>query len=619
MQTSLEYRRKGRKEKSELPALDQDEKAETRRNNRVELGTVARKAQLQRSGGENLMQKINVDRIATFDIESNHWVDFEVLGFFDGETYKTFSRLDKFLEYLETGKRYNGWSIFAHNGGKFDFLFLIEPMMRRGWTFSISERQGRVMVLEVKAKRSKFSFFDSYSLLPSSLADLCKAFGVPHQKETFDFSRHRVSKSDPKLMKRLENDCKGLREILLSFYGSDYITNPQVTIASQALDTFRNSFGADVVSLPAEHEDVFRESFYAGGRVEVYKGWSKGVRSYDVNSLFPYAMLEPMPVGDCRKVRTYKPGLIGFYKVRIRTTPNWYITPLLVKGDKNMFVKGAGEYFISSRMLEYLKLEYGVRCEVEWGFVFSGAEPILRDYVNTFYKLKAENRGNAMYYIAKLFLNALYGKFAQNRDKYRIETFNGQNNFIVMEGEIAQRLHLVLIPHRSQSRFILPYLSAWITDLARLYHFRLMQEHPRDMFYCDTDSLFTTARYPVGDKIGQLSYKGTFEGCFLNSKTYALRNSTSEEIRFKGFNASEFRFRDFMNLLKGKTKTLMQTTERILTYRQCLTRVNGITYDRGLFLKLVNQEKESACDYDKRLMVKSDRFIFDTKPFDFHR
>lgn len=564
------------------------------------------------------MQKINLDRIATFDIESNHWIDFEVLGFFDGAGYWTYARIDSFLQRLEN-KIYNGFSIFAHNGGKFDFLFLMEPMMRRGWTMSISERNGRVMVIEVDTGKSRFSFFDSYSILPSSLASLCVAFGVEHQKEKFDFRRQRVRRNDPKILKRLENDCKGLFEILQSFYSSEYIHNPQVTIASQALDTFKNIFlKSDVLTLPAEHEDIFRECFYAGGRVEVFKGWGRGVRSYDVNSLFPFAMLEPMPVGECSRVRSYKKGLIGFYCVDIASTPDWYISPLLVKGEKNMFVKGRGRYYVSSAMIEFLLKEYGVRCKVNWGFTFRGGETILADYVNTFYKMKSENRGNAMYYIAKLFLNSLYGKFAQNREKFRIEKFDGQTNFIAMEGEIAQKLHLVLVPHRSQSRFILPYLSAWITDLARLYHFKLMREHEQDMFYCDTDSLFTSARYPTGDNIGELSYKGTFQGCFLNSKTYALKSTDGEEVKFKGFNAEEFRFADFMNVMKKKTASLSQRTERILTYRQCLTRVNGITHERGAFLKLVQQEKESSCDYDKRQMIRSKKFIFDTRPFDFH-
>ena len=64
-------------------------------------------------------------------------------------------------------------------------------------------------------------FHDSLRLLPAGLAKLCKEFKVEHQKltETVDHDDITVDNymSFPQLPKYLENDCKGLYEVLQAF------------------------------------------------------------------------------------------------------------------------------------------------------------------------------------------------------------------------------------------------------------------------------------------------------------------------------------------------------------------------------------------------------------------
>src|SRR5579871_413616 len=385
-------------------------------------------------------------KCAVFDIESKGWIHFVVIALYDGKTYQVFTSLKAFLSEISK-KKYRGYVFYAHNGGKFDFLFLLEDIFNKSsWKTGVWEKNGGILALTIENQTTKFTIADSYAILAQSQLKLSQSFNVKHSKVAFDFEKEVVSIRNKKLMKRLEFDCKGLYEIIGKFFSSDYIINPKLTIGSQALDTYIHKFSTFTpVRLNIKHEEAIRENFYSGGRVEVYKGYGKNIHCYDVNSLFPFVMLNEMPVGECVRTKQYKKGLIGFYCVEIKSTPDWYISPLLVKGSKNFFVNGKGEYFFSSAMLEYLKSEFGIRCNVKWGFVFKSKEYIFNDYVEHFYNLKRNAKDGVERWIAKYMLNTLYGKLGQDRNRQRIERYNGQAHFQILENEYALRYGLVLV------------------------------------------------------------------------------------------------------------------------------------------------------------------------------
>jgi len=574
------------------------------------------------------MKKENI-KYAVFDIESNNWIDFLLLGFFDGNEYKEFHSLDKFLQHISQPK-YKHYIFFAHNGGKFDFLFILERIMQK-FEFKLIERTGSIIAILIGdiyqgRFRKQFEFRDSYALLKDSLKNLTNDFDVEHKKKG-DVSFNRTHKAnEPRLRKYLEHDCLGLFEVLTKFFASEFVVHPQMTIASQALDTFRSLYCdlSDVVRFPIDEEEYFRENWYSGGRVEVYKGYGKGLHWYDVNSLYPSAMLEEMPEGEVYHTKTYQKDLIGFYKVWIETLPSFYISPLLIKRDKeNLFVNGKGEYFLSSVTLDFLVKEFGIKFHVLEGFYFKKKERIFNEYVSTFYKLKNEHKGDAIGLISKYMLNSLYGKFGQMRWKETVEVYTPDSkNFVQFENDFG----LILVLKKSHSRFILPYLAAFITDLARLKHYQYMQLCEDAMFYCDTDSLFTSKKMPtnvVGKEIGQLHYEGSYDGIFLAPKSYALRKAGKEIVKFKGFDSGQFSYSDFKNQIK-KDAALSMSKEKVLSFRQCLNleamrKRNGksrleIVRERGQFLKVQMSRKQVRVEYDKRIILPSDKHLFDTEP-----
>ena len=88
-------------------------------------------------------------------------------GFYDGDIYKQFwgnSLIDctvLLLDYLESRK--DELIIYAHNGGKFDFLFFIEKLVGK-----IRIVNGRIL----EAHLGIHTLRDSYAILPISLKKL---------------------------------------------------------------------------------------------------------------------------------------------------------------------------------------------------------------------------------------------------------------------------------------------------------------------------------------------------------------------------------------------------------------------------------------------------------------
>ena len=557
-------------------------------------------------------------RYGVFDIESENWIRFKVLGFFDGEDYKTFDSPRKFLQYIDR-KAYDGFPLYAHNGGKFDFLFLLDDLFRMA-SLKLIERQGRIIEVTAKLPRGNVLHFrDSYALLPSSLKKLGEAFKVRHQKTSYEFKEGAKVKVTQRLLKYLEQDCLCLHEVIDTFFGQDFIGQPQLTIASQALNTFRTKFlDGELYQVSEPLEDEFRDNFYSGGRVEVFKGEGT-VNVYDVNSLFPSVMCEEMPGGVPKRVRTYVRDRIGFYSVNITRTPNFYIPPYLFKVEsgqyrKNFFVNGPGQYYLSSAMLNALREDYGVRFTVNYGYVFPERKHIFNDYVNFFFKIKHDHKDDAQGAVAKLFLTSLYGKFAAHRWRESIETYRGQEEWRIPESPALQEFGLVLVERESKSKFILPYLAAYITDLARLKHWRMMQEAPDHCFYCDTDSIFTTATYKHTRKLGDLDLKGRFKAVFLSAKSYALKNAKEERVIFKGFKPEKFSFRDFQEALHDG-RLLESEETRILSFRESLNRKSAVEESQGKFLNLVKVHKAVKNVYDKRKMLFGGKHFFDTKAY----
>jgi hypothetical protein len=183
------------------------------------------------------------------------------------------------------------YTVFAHNGGKFDWQFLIRKM--RG---DVSFKGRSIM----SAKIGNHTLRDSFHLLPEKLA--------AYRKDEFDYSKldrdvrhlHR-----DEILSYQHHDCVYLFDLLHHFVNEHGL---KISIGQAAMAAM-SAAGYKVENL-SEGTDAFFRNYYFGGRVEcltgkgVYESGDKPWKLYDVNSMYPAAMAQfKHPVGrafECR-------------------------------------------------------------------------------------------------------------------------------------------------------------------------------------------------------------------------------------------------------------------------------------------------------------------------------
>ena len=165
-------------------------------------------------------------------------------GFAWGAEYRSFWGLDAIQQSLDflydNREAFDGYTFYAHNGGSYDMTFMFREGLLEDARFKVEncvEQNSSYIHVKVFVGDCVIVFHDSLRLLPAGLAKLCKEFKVEHQKltETVDHDDITVDNymSFPQLPKYLENDCKGLYEVLQAF-------GEQVFTAT-AQDEFRGS------------------------------------------------------------------------------------------------------------------------------------------------------------------------------------------------------------------------------------------------------------------------------------------------------------------------------------------------------------------------------------------
>lgn len=117
-----------------------------------------------------------------------------------------------------------------------------------------------------------------------------------------------------------------------------------VSISSLALKNFIvNHLNHNIPIVKGRVHDDIRESYY-GGRVDVFKPRGSNLFYYDVNSLYPFAMMNDMPIGN--PVFTTEKDLdklFGFAHAKI-TAPTDLAIPILPVRIDGVFKNPLGNF-----------------------------------------------------------------------------------------------------------------------------------------------------------------------------------------------------------------------------------------------------------------------------------
>lgn len=447
-----------------------------------------------------------------------------IWGVYDGSEYKEFFDTDEFVEHVSQIE----CVVYAHNGGKFDWHYILHKIPSFE---SIMVIAGRV----ARFKIGKAEFRDSFNILPTKLAD--------YKKDEIDYNIFRVGERDkPENMQKirdyLRSDCVYLHE-LVTAYIADYGFN--LTLASGALKFWRKLSGIKNPKTSASFYNVFYP-YYFGGRVECAGVGviNKPLKMIDINSAYPEAMTHDHPYGNGYTLNDYLPDTrekIALSFIRLRCVSRGAF-PLRKPTGGIYFPRDdyAREYCVTGH--EYLAaIDTGTIHDIKIISAITFAETInFSEYVRHFYDLKSNSeKGSPQYIFAKLNLNSLYGKYASDPSRYSEYTMIPAHCIAASEtdgysfcAEIGANALMSRPLPEEKHNFLNVAVAASITGAVRAKLWRAWCA-VKNPLYCDTDSI-------ICEDTGDLKLHPTELGAWdveieadslalAGKKLYALRKS----------------------------------------------------------------------------------------------
>ena len=497
-----------------------------------------------------------------------------VWGVYDGEkqTFWKFARTRELVDFIKE----NRGIYYAHNGGKFDWFFLMEfvepnyKIDKRGKLFEDNPNRllyiaGRLVQFHIGNSVLR----DSWSILPVRLASL-------GPKIDFDYAKlNEFSKYEDEIVEYLRMDCVVLWGAVSNFretYG-DYVTIPSAALAfwRKLEDKKSEEYTTNNTGYDERHR-----SFYFGGRCQSFaKGVIKGrLRVYDINSAYPYAMLHAHPWG-YETVSIPQSEIVPHSFVNLKCCSLGAFPIRAEDGSTDFPADGAvrefkvtGWEYLAARDLGLLQCVSGLTA-------WKHAETIdFARYVKHFYALKNASKKDSFEYVsAKLFLNSLYGKFGQNWQEFEeyltasldcppvieveLSDSNGGvigNQEFLFQNPMSKTVGLYGAD-KFDGCFFNVAVAASITGFVRAFLLRHLHTAKRPL-YCDTDSVTCEdGQFDCGSELGQWKLEGKFsQGMFCGKKLYYLdsENGTSDKQASKGVRISR---KDFVAMCKGRVVT----------------------------------------------------------------
>ncbi len=502
-----------------------------------------------------MRKKLSARAIAVIDAETDpfkrtrHPFPF-IWGFYDGERYREFTDTLELVKFLAPQKLI----VYAHNGGKFDYQYILTWM--EPWS-EISLINGRIAKFSI----GECEFRDSWNILPEKLA----RFNIDgHKKKEIEYWKleEKVREQHmPEIKRYLREDCVVLYKAVEAFtnqYGRS------LTLAGAAMKKWQSMTSSEPPKSDKKFYD-FLKQFYYGGRVQCFaSGVIKEPFNFcDINSAYPYAMLHDHPISVTYKtiVPRKNDPIIPQSMYCIRGISRGAFP---FKGDDALEFPDDGvlrDYYVTGWEYQAALDTNTVDVHKVVSRVDFATNINFRPYILHFYEMKKRApKGSTEYIFAKLFMNSLYGKFAANPENYcnygivptdcieGIEKLPdaviGRNKgpwifagtlgpWAVMAGKTDEG------NNPTHSQYYNVATAASITGFVRAHMWRkicAIREGKGRMLYCDTDSLvFTypkegTLPFTFDKELGNWSSEGNFVyGGIGGKKLYAFKSDEKDD------------------------------------------------------------------------------------------
>jgi len=454
------------------------------------------------------------------------------------------------------------------------------------------------------------------------------------------------------ILSYLKDDCISLAQSINKFYEIPFISRSKKgkTIAGQAVNVLKTYLPPDIeqyIPKSKSVEDVFVREGYFGGRTEIFKHFfsnsydevknhygfkkptldelethkGKTLKCFDVNSLYPTMMLNIFPLhcqGKVRGKKNYEKYKWGMWKVRVRVPLD---APIPFLGIQHTFENGSsklcfpvGEFtgYWTKDEIEYAKTIGYEILEYYEGVVYTSADYIFKSFIEDMYamRLKAKKeKDESTSGIVKLIMNSTYGKIGMRTDDKVFLQETVYTDFHHPDRRMARKIicgerEILLEEVQSDTSNIFHkvIIPAYVTAYARIHMHKLMLIcGEKNVYYTDTDSIFTTEDMPTGDELGQLKLEyESNESVFLMPKTYSiddiLNADYSNKITMKGFDRKKvqsFTHRDLLDFKFMENSVLKAfDPEKFLTM--------GSAFQKGVFLGMNRSIKDELKRYKEQ-------------------
>ena len=434
--------------------------------------------------------------------------------------------IDDFIKWCANKKE--NYLLYFHNL-KFDGEYIFSYLLENGYTCIKDKKEkedktfttlisdtGQFYSIEIyfetKNPRhiNKVTIYDSLKILNFSVEQIAKDFNLPIRKLEIDYKQireigHTLTEKE---IDYIKNDVEIMARALKIMF-DEKLT--KMTIGSDALNNYKEinkNFKKYFPILPYEIDKDIRKS-YKGGFTYLNdcfkeKETDAGI-VLDVNSLYPSVMkYEKLPFGE----PIFFEGIYEkdtLYPLYVQTIScvfdikDGMIPTIQIKNNMsflpNEYVKSSNGDIVTLTLtnvdLELFFEHYNVTdLTYHSGWKFKAIKGLFTTYIDYWSerKIQAKKDNNtALYRIAKLMLNSLYGKFGLNPDvrgKYPYLNEDGIVKYALYDAEIRDSIYIPV------ASFITSYARRKTITTSQIIKEYSIKKYKKDLYiYSDTDSI----------------------------------------------------------------------------------------------------------------------------------
>lgn len=348
----------------------------------------------------------------------------------------------------------------------------------------------------ISAKYKKVKFLDSGNHFRMPLKKLGECLGL--QKLAMDIHSKEYVLMDATIC--LKAMCKA-RDYIASIGGKIGATS-----GSSSVSVWR-SMTEDEFCLGPIDNPWFRQGYF-GGRTELFATQGSDVRGYDINSMYPFVMLNDFPeyvVEDKTMIKAK-----GMAEVTIHL-PEMTVAPLVYRDPDGRLTYPIG-LFRGVWTYDELRFAEKLGGKIQKIHKAYGGNSLLRpfdQYINTLYSKRKASTDESERLFLKVLMNSLYGKIsAKNVISRAVSRHTLINNKSTRLDEVRWINH-----HRGLLDYTTPpqkwvnlIWGSMITAYSRILLTKYLLKVPEgQLIYCDTDSIYCSShQFETSSELGGL-------------------------------------------------------------------------------------------------------------------